>query len=175
MKVTVGSQNPTKIKAVKEVLSKIYTEQVQVIPKQVESGVSEQPMGELETINGAVNRAKNCLESEDLGIGIEGGIHKNKYGYFLRAWVAIWDGTTLGLGGGSSLQLPKYLIKQMKTEKKELGNIMNTLMNRTNIPEKEGAFGIFTDQLLPRKESFYHALIVSLAPFLRENLYKPNK
>lgn len=171
MKVAVGSTNPTKVAAVQHVFSTIYKEEITVIAKDVTTGVREQPMSEEKTIEGAINRAKRCLAGEKFGVGIEGGIHSTPRGYFLRAWVAIWDGDTLGLGGCASLQLPSFLVETMLDENKTLGEVMNILTGRSDVHKKEGAFGVFTTNRLPRRESFYHGIIVALSPFLHAELH----
>ena len=74
MKVAVGSKNPVKINAVRNVLLNIYFE-VNVTGVDVDSEVPPQPFGKDETIQGAVNRAKNAYSNDfDLSIGIESGL-----------------------------------------------------------------------------------------------------
>ena len=60
MKVIVGSSNPVKLNATRNILTKIYG-QVEISSKDVDSGVPDQPFGLDETIKGAINRAKKCI------------------------------------------------------------------------------------------------------------------
>lgn len=176
LKVAVGSVNPTKVNSVEDTFTRVFNERkIETIAKNVASGVAEQPFGEEKTIKGAINRAKNCLEAENFGVGIEGGVHKNNYGYFLRAWVAIWDGKQLGLGGCAGLPLPSLLGEKVEKNKKELGELMDNLTNRKNIGKKEGCFGVFTENHLPRRQSFHDGIIVALSPFLCNDLYNKEK
>ena len=62
MKVVVGSLNPVKLNATRNILEKIYGE-IDISPRDVDSGVPDQPFGMDETIKGAVNRAKNSYSA----------------------------------------------------------------------------------------------------------------
>ena len=64
MIVAVGSENPVKVKAVKEVMSEIYGN-VEIVSYSVDSGVSKQPTSLEEIVKGAINRARNVLLKND--------------------------------------------------------------------------------------------------------------
>ena len=75
MRIAVGTENPVKIAAVREVFEDLFKdEQVEVLGMPVDSTVPIQPFGE-EVIVGAKNRALKSLNSgdADYGVGIEGG------------------------------------------------------------------------------------------------------
>jgi inosine/xanthosine triphosphatase len=76
MRIAVGSTNPTEVRAVENVMRRIYGD-VEVFGMEVESGVSDQPIGIEEITRGAINRAKKALERSgaDLGVGIGAGIY----------------------------------------------------------------------------------------------------
>lgn len=71
--VAIGTTNQAKIAAVKAIFS---SEQYALVPTNVPSDVSAQPLSDRETRQGAMNRAKHALEKEnaDIGIGLEGGV-----------------------------------------------------------------------------------------------------
>ena len=80
--VAVGSTNPCKVDAVRLSVASAFPEAtVQVKAFSSPSGVSDQPMGDKETITGAGNRARaaatSFAESEgappDFAVGLEGG------------------------------------------------------------------------------------------------------
>ncbi len=73
MKIAIGSVNPAKVKAVEEACKEQDIDVI-ITPMSVPSGVSNQPFSDEETIQGAVNRATNCLleENIEIGIGLEG-------------------------------------------------------------------------------------------------------
>jgi len=75
MKIAIGSTNPTKVRAARNVLRKIYP-RAEFVALEVASGVPKQPRGDKQTRRGAVNRAKRVRAQThaDLGIGLEAGI-----------------------------------------------------------------------------------------------------
>lgn len=80
LKIAVGTTSEQKIVYLKEVLDEIGVN-AEIIPMDVKSGISDQPITEEETQTGSMNRAKAAYESVDgvdFGIGIEVGYHKNK-------------------------------------------------------------------------------------------------
>lgn len=84
MKIAIGTTSEQKIGYLKEVLKEIGIE-AKLIPVEVESGVSDQPISKKETLKGSTNRAKKAYEKNpkaDFGIGIEVGYHKDKNGKY---------------------------------------------------------------------------------------------
>jgi len=85
VRVAVGTQNPCKITAVKDAFSATFPpEEYEIItlPYSIPSGVPDQPFGDSETKQGAINRARgaysealnNSDHPADFGVGLEGGI-----------------------------------------------------------------------------------------------------
>jgi len=80
LKIAVGTTSEQKIGYLKEVLDEIGIN-AEIIPMEVKSGVSDQPITEDETQAGSTNRARAAFEKAedaDFGIGIEVGYHRNK-------------------------------------------------------------------------------------------------
>ncbi len=77
--VIVGSKNPTKIQAVRNVFPEL-----ELSSREVPSKVSAQPFSDEETRIGAVNRAKACAagSADAIGIGLEGGVMYVAIHYF---------------------------------------------------------------------------------------------
>ena len=71
MKIAVGSTNPVKVEAVRQTISRIWSE-AEIIPIAVPSGVSEMPMSDEETRTGARNRALAARDALGLGQPVEG-------------------------------------------------------------------------------------------------------
>ncbi len=167
MKISVGSKNPVKIKAVENVAKKIWSD-VEVFGVSVDSGVSDQPKSREEAIYGATNRAKMALEREDsdIGIGPEGSIEESEFGMFLSGWVvAINKEGEIGIGGGGNLLLPEKVALELR-KGKELGQVMDELLSESNTKQKQGAVGTFTNNLISRTESFERSIIFALARFI---------
>lgn len=153
MKVAVGSTNQTKIGAVQGAMPEVL-----LIPVSVPSGVSNQPFSDEETLQGAVNRARNALEATDadIAIGLEGGVLETGRGLFLCNWGALVarTGETL-YAGGARIQLPDEFLHPLLSGK-ELSEIMDEYTKRRDIRSNEGAIGIFTNGYVNREEMFTH-------------------
>ncbi|KAJ3281529.1 hypothetical protein HDU79_010684, partial [Rhizoclosmatium sp. JEL0117] len=114
--VAVGTTNPTKLNAVKSALQTIFPNQTIIVKGvKVPSGVSDQPLSDVETIEGAVNRAKRALElvsEAAYGIGVEGGIDKVGENYFGFGWTAVVDRQgAVGTGCSARFQVPMKVMK----------------------------------------------------------------
>jgi len=176
MEVLVGSNNPVKIAATREVFSK-YFGQVNVTGIEVSSKVSAQPVGE-ETFEGAKNRAlelKKLNDKKDLGadffIGIEGGITKLYSKWFASGVGCVIDNQgRIGYGASPYFELPESIIDQLLSGS-ELGEVMEKISGKDNIRQKEGAIGFLSRGVMDRKNLYIHSLIVALVPFLNKDLY----
>lgn len=151
MKIIVGSTNPTKVNAVKDAFP-----QDEIMGLEVDSLVSPQPFSDKETMQGAINRAKQCAEYEPgvVGIGLEGGVMYVEGQLFLCNWGALVtkSGKTY-IASGARILLPKE-IEVGLTNGVELGIIMDRYAKKSGVSKKEGAIGIFTKDLLTRQEMF---------------------
>ena len=174
VKIAVGTENPVKIAAVREVFEDLFKdEQVEVLGIPVDSTVPIQPFGE-EVIVGAVNRALKSLKSEDAdyGIGIEGGVFKLGNRWYNLGFVAIADKKgVIGTGTSGWFECPEPILKKLKNGE-ELGTVMDRLTGRKGTKRREGAVGIFTRGKVTRKEFYKHGLYMALIPFLNEKLWK---
>lgn len=175
-KILVGSKNPVKIISVKEAFEK-YFEHVEVIGFDVNSGVSDQPVNE-ETFEGAKNRALELIEkdkkenlSTDYFVGIEGGIIQlySKWFAFGCMCIADKEGKT-GFGTSAHFELPKKVVDELLTGK-ELGDIMDSIQNKSNTKQEKGAIGYFTKGVMSRSELYVPGLITALIPFLHKELF----
>lgn len=153
MKIAVGSSNPSKVEAVRTIFNKD-----ELVTLNVDSGVSEQPFSDEETIEGAVNRAKNCLNESDaeFSIGLEGGVVDTKHGMFVCNWGAlVTRKNEVFIAGGARVLLPESIAKRLRAGE-ELGPVMDDFTQSHNIRIKEGAIGIFTNNRVTRAEMFLH-------------------
>ncbi|MFC2948687.1 DUF84 family protein [Virgibacillus sediminis] len=155
MKVIVGSKNLTKVGAVEKTFP-----QDEVIAKDSPSLVAAQPISDEETRMGAVNRAMGCLEnaSVDLAIGLEGGVMEVDGRLYLCNWGALATREKkVHTASGARILLPKEISKQLK-DGRELGDVMEQYTRRNGIRHKEGAIGVFTNELVSRQEMFTHVV-----------------
>jgi len=172
MKIAVGSTNPVKVAAVREVLRRVYP-QMEMVGLEVDSGVSAQPWGEGAAREGAIRRARRALEGgkAELGVGIEGGVVETEWGLMTCAWCAIVDAAgRMGLGGGVHLLLPPS-VRPLLEKGAELGEAMDALTGMEDTKRKMGAVGILTAGLSSRQEAYEHIVKLALARFLAPHYY----
>ncbi|MCA0972760.1 DUF84 family protein [Halobacillus litoralis] len=155
MKIVVGSLNPTKIDSVKQVFP-----EVDIVGMEVESKVAAQPFSDEETLEGAINRARECASSKkaSLGIGLEGGVMEIENDLYLCNWGALVDQKeNVFTASGARIQLPDEIKKELE-KGKELGEVMDDYANKHEVSKNEGAIGIFTDNIVQRQEMFSHVV-----------------
>ena len=135
--LAVGTVSEQKIGYVKELISEIGLS-IKLVPVDVQSGVSSQPLTEEETKKGSINRAKQALEnvpSADCGIGIEVGYHKNKKGnYEIFCYSSIIDKDSKILSCSSNrFLMPKFHQDKIKNNL-PLGKHVRDYFQRDNHP-----------------------------------------
>ena len=84
MIITVGTNSISKIAYLKESLKELGIK-AELMPIEVDSGISDQPLSELETKRGSINRARNALgkyQTADLSMGIEVGYQLDEAGNY---------------------------------------------------------------------------------------------
>ena len=167
--VSVGSSNPIKLDAVRNVMSRIHSN-IEIRSCPSASNVSEQPWAE-ETIRGAVGRASSAMNDADLGIGIEAGVWKREYGLFDIQFCAVIDRMgRITIGQGSGFQYPPE-VEKMVERGDSVGNSFKTLYGWETHHKKEGAIGYLSCGLLSRTELTEQAVLAAMIPRLRKELY----
>ncbi|QPC47269.1 DUF84 family protein [Mangrovibacillus cuniculi] len=158
MKVMVGSKNPTKIEAVTNAfISCEY--KIEVQGSDIPSFVSAQPIGHEETKLGAINRAKQAVIGNDIGIGLEAGIVIMDDAYYLCNWGALVHSSgELFVAGGLLLPLPNFLYEHLHAGE-ELGPLVDQFWNRQNTKHQEGIAGILTNNRVKRTDLFVQVVL----------------
>lgn len=174
IKIIVASQNPVKIDSVKIGYNKIFTNKnIELNGVSVPSGVSDQPMDNIETLTGAMNRAsnaKNQFPNADLWVGIEGGIEKIGEEMAAFAWIVIQSENKIGRSKTGTFFLPPQVAKLIN-EGKELGEADDIVFGDSNSKQKGGAVGLLTDNVIDRTKLYVEAVVLALIPFKNKNLY----
>lgn len=157
MEFIIGSMNQAKVAATKQVIQEYYPNaKVQQITS--DSGVPAQPIGDEETIKGAINRAKDVRKNNPsaFGIGLEGGVRKLGDTLYICNWGALStpEGHMI-TAGGAQIPLPAEIAIEI-AEGKELGPVIELYFNDNNLRQKEGAMGMFTAGAMTRVELFSH-------------------
>eukprot|EP00735_Rhodelphis_limneticus_P003097 TRINITY_DN14347_c0_g1::TRINITY_DN14347_c0_g1_i1::g.22860::m.22860 TRINITY_DN14347_c0_g1::TRINITY_DN14347_c0_g1_i1::g.22860 ORF type:complete len:234 (-),score=37.78,sp/C3LSV6/NCPP_VIBCM/42.47/3e-36,NTPase_I-T/PF01931.13/6.3e-48 TRINITY_DN14347_c0_g1_i1:379-1014(-) len=186
MKISIGSKNVAKIRAVEHAFQKIFPQEFTAgefafVGVHAESGVSSQPFGDRETLQGAINRAKHALElcqDAHYGVGLEGGVEWDSLagseGRQLQAfaWRVVMsrDGK-VGHGRTGTFQFPPRVAELILDHGMELGHADDLVFGKTNSKEKEGAVGLLTGGVVDRAAYYEHALMLSLIPFKNAELF----
>ena len=168
MKIAVGSTtSDSKIRATAAVCARAFPG-AQVVAVPVASAVSAQPTSDEETVRGAFHRAQEAcrLSDAELGIGIEGGVHRDAWGVWMCPWVAIVDRRGReGLSCGVRFRLPPWMASRALSGE-ELGAMVDAFLGDGNAHEELGAIGLLTQGLVDRQAALEQAVAAALIPFL---------
>jgi inosine/xanthosine triphosphatase len=179
MKVLVASQNPVKLNAVKRGFEQMFPgEDFEVVGASISSGVSDQPMGDKETYQGAYNRSTSARSHEidaDYYVGIEGGIHDAELGMQCFAWMVVQNKAgRCGHARAAGFILPEAMAELVRGGE-ELGMAHDMISNRHNSKQEGGCVGMLTGERISREEFYVHPMVLALIPFANEELYPHNE
>lgn len=167
MLVSIGTKNKAKTAAIKNTMNN-YFELVEYIHLDVPSNVSEQPLSDEETRQGAINRALNSLNQTgaDFNFGLEGGVRTIDGMMYCCNWgaLALKDGTVI-TSAGALFKLPEKIASEIRAGK-ELGPVMDNYTNEKGIRHNKGAIGVFTANLVDRTEMFEHIVKLLIGQYL---------
>lgn len=166
--VVVGSTNPVKVNAAKSTLQRAFADATVVVESvDAPSGVSEQPMDEAETLQGARNRVAFCQQAKaaDFYVAFEGGVDEFEYGVATFAYVVVATADQLSVGRTADLPLPRQFYQDLQAGR-ELGDVLDQRFHTTNVKQKGGAIGLLTNHLESRESTYQQALMLALAPIL---------
>ncbi len=164
--IFLGTTSQVKLDIVKSLLGENYN----VIPTNVDSGVTDQPLDEETTIQGAITRAKRAIHSQqayEFSIGLEGGLTKINELYYLVCVAALIDcAGNVYVGISRKLPLPKEVSNKVENGK-QFGEVIRKFMK--DAKETSPSFIEHIQELIDRKNSFSEALNNALL------IYKFNK
>lgn len=177
MKVNVGTKNQNKLQAVRETLLD-FPEffEAEVLLLDVDSGVSKQPKTMEQTIEGAMNRAKNAFNNCDISVGLESGLMKvpnTKSGYMDITMCAIYDGKRFHLGGSSVFEYPKSIVDLIFSKDYEVDEAAKEsgFTESSCVGKAEGMVGLLTKGKLNRKDYSKQAVLTALIHLLNPEHY----
>jgi inosine/xanthosine triphosphatase len=180
--VAVGSTRRPKLDAVREALALISSRlgaeaPFDVVGVEVPSGVRHTPLSREEIMTGARHRAEALVEIAreknepwKYFVGLEGGIdiiHERAARWvFLENWAYVTDGTgRASFGQSGAILMPDPLVKSVLDEGIELSEAIDAFAGGHGIRDAQGAWGVLTDNLVTRQDSFRIAVINAFAPF----------
>ncbi|GAA4717482.1 DUF84 family protein [Brevibacillus fulvus] len=171
IKLALGTTNRAKQEAV--IRATGQTPLCAAVPSQV----SDQPLSEAETVQGAINRAKAVLEAvpeAQIGLGMEGGLTFDDQftnQWYLISVCAAWNGRQLYLGKGLAFPIPAQIGERVKREGIELRTVIDEWSGTEGNHQKGGAYGLLTAGRINRPDVFCEAVLAALTPFCSP-LYK---
>ncbi len=176
MLVIVGSKNPAKLRAVESAFKR-YFKAVEVQGADVESGVGRQPLSLRETVQGAVNRAKNAWKKARgkcaYAVGMEAGlvaVKEAKTGYMDVCVAAIFDGKQVFLGFTPAFEYPKVVVEKILRNGKEVSEVFLEQWGEDTRDEL-GAIGRLTKGAVPRYKLHETGLLMALAQVVNKKYY----
>ena len=168
MIIKIATKNRAKVEALKEILEDYpHLKDAEVLDVDISSEVADQPKSLEETVQGAMNRAKNAFTDCDYSFGIEAGlmvVPNTKTGFMDMSVCAIFDGKEYHLGLSSAWEAPKQVVHHMMNEglNMEQAAVKAGLTDNPKIGSAEGLIGILTKGRLTRKEYTKEAIRTAL-------------
>lgn len=174
-KVIVASTNPVKITAVRLGFQQMFPEQrFEFIGlKCAPISVSEQPMSDLQTLQGAAERCQRAAENRpdaDYWVGVEGGVSDVSGEMNAFAWVVIQSRQRIGKARTAEFALPPP-VAELVRQGKELGDADDLVFAQKNSKQEHGAVGLLTGNVVNRTTLYQQAVILALIPFKNPHLY----
>jgi inosine/xanthosine triphosphatase len=168
LKVAVGSTNPVKIAAVRDVAGRVFRGNRVLVYGIDPPRFKAQPWGE-ETKKGAVARAKAAMRSvggSDYGVGVEAGVFEEMGLLMDVQWCAIVDKRgEVTMGHGPGFLYPDEMARHLRRGR-SVSQATQSELGKRQIGRKEGAIGVLTKGHLDRKRLTESAVVAALAPRL---------
>lgn len=187
MKIAVGSERAAKIEAVRACAARIASVDAgwrgaEVLAREVETGVPAMPLSEELLMRGAQTRAEGVRAAllkeggtAELYVGLEGGFHSVKiegaWHTFLSGWAYVTNGVRGSFGAAPSISVPDFIARSVIDGRRELSEVIDEVTGMRDVRSREGAWGVLSEGLLRRADSFEAALVAAFAPFYNRKLY----
>lgn len=174
-RLIVASTNPVKRRAVEVgVQAALPAHSLTIDCVQVDSGVSDQPGSDAETLTGAENRARAARQARpdaDYWFGVEGGVEDSPNGLLTFAWIVAVDRSgRVGRARSTAFFLPEVVAEKVRGGM-ELGHADDEIFGRTDSKRQDGAIGLLTHGALDRTGLYVPAVTAAMIPFLHPELY----
>jgi inosine/xanthosine triphosphatase len=174
-RLVVSSTNPVKLRAVETGVRDAFPDvDVAIDSVAVDSGVSDQPSTDAETLNGAENRARAARDARpdaDYWFGVEGGVEDSSRGMLTFAWIVVVDREgRVGRARCAAFIIPEVVAEKVR-KGVELGHADDEVFGRTDSKRQDGAIGLLTAGALDRAGLYAPAVTAAMIPFLNPELY----
>ena len=188
-RIAVGSTRRPKLQAVEEAAGSFGGKlspdaPLEIQGYEVESGVSHTPSSRQELMQGARQRAEaldkllaDSGERAEYYVGLEGGldvaVENGARRVFLESWAYVTDGVRGHFGCSGSIEIPELLAEEVLSRGTELSIAIDRYAGAVGIRDGQGAWGVLSDNLVSRQQSFRLAVVAAFAPFYNVKMYQP--
>ena len=193
VRVAVASENPCKVHAVEQAFAAaLGGVRVCIAPKSVASGVSEQPLGEAETVRGACTRLRNLTAAAppaDYYVALEGGVvptptcaalapvvsstappHSGIEYVAIAAHCGDKEELRVSIVPTAAFPLPRELSVRVVERGEELGPVCDSVFGTHGSKRSLGAVGSLTHGQVARDTLYVPSIQMALIPFLHPDL-----
>ena len=188
LRIAVGSTRRPKVEAVAAVFGRLAPrfgttpENLIFFAEDAASGVDETPRSLDELMKGARNRARALRhllnqkqQTADFYVGLEGGLWSAEGSVFLQSWAFVSNGIREAFGSSGVISVPENIADAVLNTRRSLGDVINRVAQEEDVRSRQGTWGVLTQGLLTRQDSFELALLSALAPFYNQELYRPHR
>jgi inosine/xanthosine triphosphatase len=195
--IAVGSTRKPKLAAVSEAVRQFAEvlapgQLIDIIGREVESGVSHTPSTRQELMLGARQRAealsafaREHREPWQYFVGLEGGLDvvmnssaaeqqsdEAARRVFLESWAYVTDGMLGHFGRSGAVEIPDVLAHEVLEQGVELSVAIDRFAGAVGIRDAQGAWGVLSANLISRQEAFRVAVVAAFAPFYNAKMYR---
>ncbi len=177
MKVAIGSSNQNKLKGVEGAFLRYWKhDELVIVPVDIHIEEFGHPKNLKETVEGAMQRARESFGECDLSVGIESGLMEvphTKSGYMEATVCAIYDGKEFHIGFGTAFEWPVAVTDAILNKGLDGSQAMREagITEREKIGAEEGAIFALTNGRGTRREQVEQATITALIHILHPEYY----
>jgi inosine/xanthosine triphosphatase len=181
MKIAIASTRAPKVAGVQRAFRKAASmlpgspDDIVFTMHRIESGVSDTPKSIEELTDGALLRARTLFSmfgnAADYCVGVEGGLFTVGGKVFLQSWSCILNGTRHAFGSSGSIEIPAALARAVMEKGADLGVVVDGFAEQHDVRSNQGTWGVLTNDLVTREDSFELATFAALMPFFNLTMY----
>ena len=164
-RVVVGSLNPVKVNSTTQAFHTLFPNTNWVFTGvDIASGVSNQPMTDEETLQGAMNRALRVKKQHPKAhywVGIEGGCEEKFGRVWVFAWIVIRTENRIEMARTSAFCLPND-ITILLDQGMELGDATDIAFYKHNSKHHDGIVGVLSQGHIDRTAYYVQPIILAL-------------
>jgi inosine/xanthosine triphosphatase len=184
MRFFLGSTRPAKVEGARDALTLIASIDTRFSSPDIRTFdlthiAPRQPLSEAEIVEGARRRASALVDeptfvaTHSYAVGLEGGLSAlagdGQRGWMLHTWAAVTDGARWSYGAGGAVMVPDSVAQRVLTGE-EMGDVIDALAGAPTRGTR-GAWGVFTRDLVGRRDAFRLAVLAAFAPFYNRTIW----